>query len=582
MSQERQDLIQQFEAPSLESLDSGAQQRVSLARELFTELGRLMKSITLYGAQHQSTLNFRERFSQTMTSVLDAHAKLSVELLTYALTISEQVVYEDPKIEGNFIYRFYTDGVRQLSFERGITPREVDRFLDLCLMDWSDPQLFEDDAVTLLWSARFEHISYQVAPRYDEGTEEAEEHLFSLTSALERLQDILDTSPHSPMLPPLELGLEPALKASLESSTRLNERELLEKLITVTQVAYQGQGRAGRGKSLELIDQIAQIFAQRGDMSALERFMRQALKVVSASGAEGRLMLLKLWNVPLFVQRVMGALQGASTEQALSAMACLRLLGAEVVPHVTRALNEVAEQHMSALSKLLKPHLSQYAVDVCRSVRTGGLNQASRLVSLSYQSGDLGLSLKVFETAWAHEDRGVRDEALRSLPEALKGEPVVIEALFSGLSDPSSKIRSFAFASLSQLRGPEAARRLASALDDPLTEGLEPIELCKLYAAAGMAGVSTELFSARLAKGLGVLKGKANRGAALIGLACAAAREPSALEATRALLEKESSRLMGASADKEAARWGLAYLTADERARGQLSSSLIFRGLLSS
>jgi hypothetical protein len=582
MSQEQTDLLKEFEAPSLESLDSGVQQRISLAKGLFTELGRLMKSITLYGPQHQSTLNFRDRFFTTMTSALEAQTKLTVDVLTYALTIAEQVVYEDPKIEGNFIYRFYTDGVRQLSFERGITAREVDQFLDLCLLDWSSPQLFEDDAITMLWTAQFDHISYRVAPRYDEGTEEAEEHLFSLTEGLDRLQDILDTSPHAPHVPPFELSLDPADRVSLESASRLNERELLEKLITVTQVAYRGQGRAGRGRSLELIDQIAQLFAQRGDISALERYMRQALKVVSSGGREAHDALLKLWCVPLFVQRVMGPLEGASSEHALSSMACLQLLGAEVVPHMTRSLNQVADSHMSALSKLLKPHLASYSVDVCRSIRNGGLSQATRLVKLAYESGDVELSQRVFETAWGHEDRGVRDEALRGLPEALKGSPVVLEALFTGLQDPSSKIRSYALASLSQQRSEACARRLAQSLDSELSERLEPIELCKLYAAAGMAGAPQALFSAKLSKGLSVLKGKGGHTAALVGLACASSLDTSQKAEAEAILDKEASRLMASASDKEAARWGLAYLRGGERARAQLSSSLFFRGLLTS
>lgn len=581
MSQDQPDLLKQFEAPSLESLDGGVQQQVNLAKELFTELGRLMKSITLYGAQHQSTLNFRERFFATMTSALASQRKLTVDVLTYALTISEQVVYEDPKIDGNFIYRFYTDGVRQLSFEHGITAREVDQFLDLCLLDWSAPQLFEDDAVTMLWATRFEHISCRVAPRYDEGTEEAEEGLFSLTDGLDRLQEILDSSPHAPAPPPFVFSLEQADQAKLASSAMLNERELLEKLITVAQVAYRGQGRAGVGRSLELIDQIAQIFAQRGDISALERFMRQALNVLSREKSEARVALLKRWCVPLFVQRVLAPLEEASSEHTLSSVACLQLLGAEVVPHVTLGLNMISEAHMSSLGKLLKPHLSRYAVDVCRSIKTGGLTQATRLVSLAYESGDLALSQRVFETAWTHEDRGVRDEALRALPEALNGTPVVNDALFSGLSDPSSKVRSYAFASLAQQRDERSVARLAQSLDSELTERLEPIELCKLYAAAGMAGVPRDLFVSRLSKKLSVLKGRHPSAAVLVGLACSVGRQPEQRAETVTLLEKEASRLMASAADKEAARWGLAYLEGAERARAQLSSSLFFRGLLS-
>ncbi len=577
------DLFKQFEAPELESLDVSTRRQVELARGLFTELSRLMKSITLYGATHQSALNFRARFTDTLQQALNERDALTVEVLTYALVIAEQVVYEDPKMDGNFIYKFYTDGVRSLSLRRGVTAAEVDRLLDVLLLNWSDPKLFEEDAITVLWDARFEHISYSVAPRYDDSTEEAEEEAFSLTESLHRLSDILNTAPGAPPLAPLEVDADEERRAELGRAAQLNERELLEKLISVAQVAYAGQGRAGRGRALELVDQIAQLFTQKGDLSALERFMRQALRVV---GAEGREPLLALWNVTLFVQRVMEPLTAPSHPQALSSFACLQLLGPEATPHMTRVLGRVAEAHLPTLSRLMRPHLPRFAVDACRSVRAGDLAQATRLVTLSYETQDAALALKVFETAWAHEDRDVRYEALRQLPEPIKGARAVVEAIFEGLKDPYSKVRSLAIVALSQARSDEGRARIMAELDGEAAAALEPLELGKLYVAAALAGVPAALFEARLGGGLsgglgGLLGGRAKgqRVAALLGLACSST-SPELTPAAQATLEREAGRVMGGALDKEAARWGLAYLQAAPKPREQAAYELFYRGVL--
>ena len=174
----------------------------------------------------------------------------------------------------------------------------------------------------------------------------------------------------------------------------------------------------------------------------------------------------------------------------------------------------------------------------------------------------------------------MRDEALRALPEPLRADPVVFDALFSALSDPSSKIRSFAFASLAKARGEEVTRRLQESLDAELTAQLEPVELCKLYATAGLAGVGLEVFSERLNGRLGRGRGKQSRAAAMVGLACAASHAASPPSEVVSLLSKEAGRLMASAHDKEAARWGEAFLSASPTKRAELTSSLLFRGLL--
>ena len=72
------------------------------------------------------------------------------------------MVLENPKPEGNFIYKLYLDGVRRISLCNGLTVEEMDALVDVLLVDWDDPILFEDDMVTLLWSQSLENVKYVV------------------------------------------------------------------------------------------------------------------------------------------------------------------------------------------------------------------------------------------------------------------------------------------------------------------------------------------------------------------------------------------------------------------------------------
>ena len=99
-SEPNPELLKVFEPVELERLDDVIQLTVHSARSVFNELSRLIKSITLYGAEHQSSINFRIRFFEVMTQALSKGDDVSVEVQTYALVIADQVIYEDPKVEG--------------------------------------------------------------------------------------------------------------------------------------------------------------------------------------------------------------------------------------------------------------------------------------------------------------------------------------------------------------------------------------------------------------------------------------------------------------------------------------------------
>ena len=64
------------------------------------------------------------------------------------------------------------------------------------------------------WSQNFEHISYEVATRYDEDTQEAEDHSFNFTDELNRLSDYCNTATDYVELSPVDAKLSDRQKKS--------------------------------------------------------------------------------------------------------------------------------------------------------------------------------------------------------------------------------------------------------------------------------------------------------------------------------------------------------------------------------
>ncbi|MEW6109432.1 MAG: HEAT repeat domain-containing protein [Nitrospirota bacterium] len=73
---------------------------------------------------------------------------------------SEQI-YNNPEKEDNLALFFFKDGLREITFKKGLTPEEMEEFLKIISLDF-DREVIDDDIVTLLWERDFQNIQYVV------------------------------------------------------------------------------------------------------------------------------------------------------------------------------------------------------------------------------------------------------------------------------------------------------------------------------------------------------------------------------------------------------------------------------------
>ena len=159
----------------------------------------------------------------------------------------------------------------------------------------------------MLWSQRFEHISYEVATRYDEDTQEAEDHLFNFTDELNRLSDYCRTATDYIELPPAQAKLSQEHLDDLANLEKISKRELLEKLISLTHETQSGRERsAGADRFVQLLEQLAQLFSSNGEIGELERMIRQGFFIADERQKE---QLIERWAVPIFMQRILSTLE---------------------------------------------------------------------------------------------------------------------------------------------------------------------------------------------------------------------------------------------------------------------------------
>ena len=338
------DLLAQLEGPRLESLKVEIQQQIKLVRGVFVELSRLLKAINLYGADHQSVRQFRSRFFQVLTNALEEKGRFQLDVQSYEFSISEQSIYEDPNPEKNFIYRFYRDGIRALTFHPGISNGEVEQFLDILLTDWSASELFEDDAVTVFSRAAFEHIQLETAKGFGAGESDTESELFSLDELLDlfggRSREATafghyNVAAEKSTVEGLSLD---EMKQLLEAP---RERERFEKFVELSFLSQaKRESGAQRKRLIELFGTLGFHFLSVGDSGSFERILRQMLCAPEAEFGELLRAMRERLGTFSSVERLFDCLVDEGSSTQASALAALELLGLEAGRHRQRCNTE--------------------------------------------------------------------------------------------------------------------------------------------------------------------------------------------------------------------------------------------------
>jgi HEAT repeat protein len=124
------------------------------------QLSRTLKTCRLYDAGNPTVVGFRRDLIGSLDELLATHGALQVGFDAQQISLGEVPVYVARSREDNLALPFLRDGIRRLSIQPGVAPREVEAVVDALLKVMSRAN--EDlDLVTLLWESELEHVSIE-------------------------------------------------------------------------------------------------------------------------------------------------------------------------------------------------------------------------------------------------------------------------------------------------------------------------------------------------------------------------------------------------------------------------------------
>jgi hypothetical protein len=136
-------------------------------REAFAALARSLHRLASHrNAPHQHASLVAPALP-VFRGLLELRGAVSVEVQTSSLDSDGVTVYSEPQREEGLCARLHRDGVRSLTFLRGLLLEEL---VSLCRIALADPVAAQgpgrEDAVTELWKAGLAHVEYRTADGY--------------------------------------------------------------------------------------------------------------------------------------------------------------------------------------------------------------------------------------------------------------------------------------------------------------------------------------------------------------------------------------------------------------------------------
>jgi hypothetical protein len=121
-------------------------------------LTRAARSFTLYDPANKVVRALIASYRDRFRAVLEAHGDLVLDVHPFELLLGREVVYLERDRERSLAFRLFRDGVRRISFAAATSWDELLRLLQVLSIRFTGVRQQEDDLVTLLRKAGFDHV----------------------------------------------------------------------------------------------------------------------------------------------------------------------------------------------------------------------------------------------------------------------------------------------------------------------------------------------------------------------------------------------------------------------------------------
>lgn len=149
----------------LDGLQDQSNELLKAAQEVVNLLIKAIKIFCIYPPDNPIPQEFRQNLFRKLMEFLDENEELKLRIDQSRLFFKDKVILKEEKKDEGVAFALYRDGIRGLSFHKGLEQEELFSFLE-AITSCLKSSLPEDDLVTLFWEKDLPHIKFSAVDEF--------------------------------------------------------------------------------------------------------------------------------------------------------------------------------------------------------------------------------------------------------------------------------------------------------------------------------------------------------------------------------------------------------------------------------
>jgi hypothetical protein len=433
---------------------------LAVVRDIIRTIIKTVKTFNVYPKDNPIYQKFASELFEKFNAFFESSDELKIDIEQYSLLYKESEVYRSEEKTDNLAMLLFSDGLRQITFQKGITFDEISDFIDILRFAPKSEMSDTDDIVTLLWEKNIKNMGYAAVEDTIDDDLVVEEALLRNDADQEIAQGPSEYAgalfAPAPNVLRSEIKVEQPTESELAALRKelsdIDEKSLLSSAVGIF------FGLLADEQDTEAFPEIVQNIGRIMDIRMQKKDLKGAIQIL-----EGLKGLLAVYNAPSQIELVEHVISRAGSIENLQILfgvsqdpveirQYLVYLGTQSLPQLIQMLGELNDRKQRRILCEILAEVGKQGIDtLAEALNDEKWHLVRNIVMILGMIKEPG-SVKYLKKVLKHVDVRVRRETIRTLEGISSGETK--DLFIAALEDSDSTVRMPALRALRRLKAP--------------------------------------------------------------------------------------------------------------------------------
>ena len=262
-------------------------EEIKEAKDLLQCIIKAKKTLRMYPDNNPVYVKTLDESYLKFKNFLDYKEAFTLKIRQNSILYDAEQIYSSAEKEDNLALFFFKDGLRELTFKKGLSHEELEEFLKITALDF-DREVMDEDIVTLLWEKDFQNIHYIVDEAFLIDSEEEEYEAVAEKMIREQVTDVNDLMrAYADGFQEEEfkgIAIVPLTDKDLQTLVKELEKDTsdkIDKLVAVLfEIVYQTEDKSDIENVFTFLKDVIQYCMKHGYISMALDIMKEAREVI--------------------------------------------------------------------------------------------------------------------------------------------------------------------------------------------------------------------------------------------------------------------------------------------------------------